>query len=177
MQQSAPDIEVFNRDGIRTLSNEIPLQTGDHVAFWCDVSQGHQATMLWFNTAAELKTFSPVREVFEKVDRLYYPDRHSPLVLEPPEGTDLIFFCRDGQVTDSELQACFSVGRPLSHLPAQNWLILRRHEVKIEGPLTAIPKEISDVQEIMKEIDRKLRPHFQGVTGIAFPHHPADEPN
>jgi hypothetical protein len=39
-----------------------------------------------------------VREVFEKVDRLYHPDRHRPIAFEPPEGTDLIFFCRDGQI-------------------------------------------------------------------------------
>jgi serine/threonine protein kinase len=175
--QSTPNIEVFNRGSIRSLSNELPLQTGDQVTIWCDVAEGHQATMLWFNAAGELKTFSPVREVFEKLDRLYYPARNQSMVLGPPEGTDMIFFCRDGRIADDELQACFSVGVPIPHLPAQNWLILRRREVKIEGPLTTIPKEISDVQEIMKEIDRKLRRHFQGVTGIAFPHHPADKTN
>src|SRR5262249_5115939 len=126
--QSVPAIEIFSADGIRNLSNELPLQTGDRVAIWCDISRGHDATMLWFNAAGELKRLSPVREVFEKVDRLYYPARHRPVALEPPEGTELIFFCRAGKITDEELQACFPVGTPLSRLPAQNWLILRRYE-------------------------------------------------
>jgi serine/threonine protein kinase len=173
--QSIPAIEVFNPDGIRTLSNELPLQTGDRVAIWCDISQGHRATMLWFNAAGELKTLSPVREVFEKVDRHYYPARNRSIALEPPEGTDLIFFCRDGRITDDELQACFLVGTPLPRLPAQNWLNLRRHEVTVEGPLTGIPAEIVEVEEIMKKINRKLRKHFQGVTGVAFPHRAAEE--
>jgi hypothetical protein len=174
--QSVPAIEIFSSEGIRNLSNELPLQTGDRVAIWCDVSRGHRATMLWFNAAGELKTFAPVREVFEKVDRLFYPARDSSIALEPPEGTDLIFFCREGQITDEELQACFPVGTPLPRLPAQNWLTLRRHEVTKEGPLSGIPpKEISEVEESMKEINRKLRLHFKGATAIAFPHYPANE--
>ena len=95
------------------------------------------------------------------------------IVLEPPEGTELIFFCRDGQIADDELRACFPVGTPLPRLPARNWLTLRRHEVTTEGPLHGIPNEILDVEKIMKEINRKLRRHFVGVTGIAFPHYPA----
>ncbi len=174
--QSVPAIEIFSPDGIRNLSNELPLQTGDRIAVWCDVSRGHRATMFWFNAAGELKTYSPVREVFEKVDRLFYPRRHDSIALEPPEGTELIFFCREGQITDEELQACFPVGTPLSRLPPQNWLTLRRHEVTKEGPLSGIPPpEISEVEESMKEINRKLREHFKGATAIAFPHYPADE--
>jgi hypothetical protein len=172
--QSVPTLEIFHPDGIRTLSNEIPLQTGDRLAVWCDVSQGHRATMYWFNAAGELKTFVPVREVVEKVDRLFYPARHRSVVLEPPEGTELIFFCRDGQITEDELQSCFPIGTPLPRLPAQNWLTLRRHEVTIEGQLTGTPaEEIRQVEEAMKEINRKLRRHFQGATAIAFPHYEA----
>jgi serine/threonine protein kinase len=174
--QSVPAIEIFRPDGIRNLSNELPLQTGDRVAIWCDISRGHDATMLWFNAAGELKRFSPVREVFEKVDRLYYPARHRSIALEPPEGTELIFFCRSGKITEEELQACFPVGTPLARLPAQNWLILRRFEATIEGPLSGVlPQEISAVEEVMKDINRKLRLHFKGTTAIAFPHYPADE--
>ena len=174
--QSVPAIEVYSPESIRHLSNELPLQTGDRIAIWCDVSRGHRATMVWFNAAGELKTFSPVREVFEKVDRLFYPARNRSMVLEGPEGTDLIFFCRDGQISETQLQACFPIGRPLPRLPAQNWLALRRHEVTIEGPLNGpLPREIVEVEESMKDINRKLRRHFQGATAIAFPHYPADE--
>jgi serine/threonine protein kinase len=173
--QSAPAIEVFSRDGVLNLSNKLPLRSGDRVVFWCDVSQGHQATMVWFNAAGEVKTFSPVHEVFEKVDRLFYPTQHRPMTLEQPEGSDLIFFCRDGQITDDELQACFPVGTPPPLLPERNWLTLRRHEVSTEGALPDVPREILEVEEMLKEIDRKLQHHFKGVTAIAFPHYPAEK--
>jgi serine/threonine protein kinase len=173
---SVPTINVFHRDGMRTLSNDLPLRTGDRVAVWCSMSQGHEAIVLWFNAAGELKTFSPVHDVADKVDRLVYPAPHRSISLEPPEGTDMIFFCRGGPVADDEVRACFPLGIVVPPLPAQNWLTLLRSEVKIEGPMKSeVPDEIVRIEGMLKQIERQLRRYYPGVTGIAFPHRVASE--
>jgi hypothetical protein len=87
----------------------------------------------------------------------------------------MFFFCRGEPVADADLQACFPSDAVVPTLPAQNWLTLLRSEVKIEGPLEPeVPDEVVQVEGIMKGIDRQLRRHFQGVTGIAFPHYAAE---
>jgi hypothetical protein len=109
-----------------------------------------------------------------KIDRLTYPTPHSSITLEAPEGTEMIFFCRGGPVSDEDIRACFPAGGTVPSLPSYNWLAMLRSDVKIEGPLKAeVPAEIVKVEGIMKEIDRKLRRRFQGVTGVAFPHQAA----
>ncbi len=177
--QSAPAIRVFRHDRIHNLSNVLPLRTGDQVEISCQISPGHRAVMLWFNGAGELKSFSPARDVDGKVDRLVYPGPNQATALKPPEGTDMIFFCRGDAVDVEMLQASFPVGTPPASLPAQNYLELRREAVKREGPLADVPdetlQEIQQVEELMKEINRNLLVHFKGVTGIAFPHYPAHE--
>jgi Protein kinase domain len=179
--QSAPAIGIFHRDRIRNLSNELPLRTGDQVSITCDISQGRRAVMLWFNAAGELKSFSPVRDIAGKVDRLIYPAPHRATVLEPPEGTEMIFFCRGDPVDIEGLQSCFPIGNPPPAIPDLNWLELRRDAVETKGPLTGVPddilQEIEHVEELMKDINRKLLGHFKGVTGIAFPHRRADQTN
>jgi serine/threonine protein kinase len=177
--QSAPEIGVFRHDRIHNLSNVLPLRTGDQVEISCHISPGHPAVMLWFNAAGQLKSFSPSRDVDGKVDRLIYPAPRRAAALEPPEGTDMIFFCRGEPVDLEKLQSSFPVGTPPPALPGENWLILRREAVNTEGPLANAPddvlQKILQVEELMKEIDRKLLVHFKGVTGIAFPHYPAQE--
>jgi hypothetical protein len=177
--QSAPEIGVFRHDRIHNLSNVLPLRTGDHVEISCHISPGHRAVMLWFNAAGQLKSFSPARDVDGKVDRLIYPAPRGAAALEPPEGTDMIFFCRGDAVDIEKLQASFPVGTPPPALPGENWLILRRGAVNTEGPLTNVADEVlqrvQQAEELMKEIDRNLLVHFKGVTGIAFPHYPAHE--
>jgi serine/threonine protein kinase len=177
--QSAPEIGVFRHDRIHNLSNVLPLRTGDQVEISCHISPGHPAVMLWFNAAGQLKSFAPKRDVDGKVDRLIYPAPRRAAALEPPEGTDLIFFCRGEPVDLEKLQSSFPMGTPPPALPGENWLILRREAVNTEGPLADAPddvlQKILQVEELMKEIDRKLLVHFKGVTGIAFPHYPANE--
>jgi serine/threonine protein kinase len=171
---SIPTITV---DRNRNLSNVLPLHTGDRIAVSCNISQGERAIMLWFDAAGELKQFEPARDVAEKVDRMVYPAPHDDFVLGPPEGTDLIFFCRGGPVPETELQKCFPVGKPPPLLPAQNYLELLRSVVETRGPLerSAIPGEIHQVETLMKDINRALLQQFDGVTGIAFPHRQAGE--
>lgn len=169
-----PTISVFRRDGARILSNELPLQTGDRLAVWCNISRGHEAIVLWFNPNGELKKLIPVRDVADKVDRMVYPAPRKTFSLESPEGTELVFFCRNGSATDEELRACFPTS-PGANLPPLNWLTLLRSEVKVEGPLDDdIPDAIVQIEGTMKQIDRQLRRYYQGVTGLAFPHHPAE---
>ena len=131
--------------------------------------------MLWFNAGGDLRQGEPARDLADKVDRMVYPATHEDIVLESPEGTDLIFFCRGRPVSDAELLACFPMGKPPPVLPTQNFLELQRGQVSIRGPLesSAIPGEIHQVEGLMKDINRALLKHFDGVTGIAFPHHPA----
>jgi serine/threonine protein kinase len=171
---SVPMIGVIRPEGIRTLSNVSPLRTGDRVQVGCSVAQGQRAIGLWFNAAGELRTLAPVRDVANRVDRLVYPSPHQFFTLEPSAGTEMFFFCRGEPIADSEMQTCFPSGTMLPILPAHNYLTLQRSEVRIEGPVnTEIPDEIVTIEETMKAIDRKLRRHFQGVTGIALPHYPA----
>jgi tRNA A-37 threonylcarbamoyl transferase component Bud32 len=177
--QSAPAIHVFRHDRIHNLSNVLPLRTGDRVEISCHIEPGHRAVMLWFNAAGELKSFTPVRDVDGKVDRLIYPGPNRAAVLDPPEGTEMIFFCRGDPVDLEQLQTSFPMGTPPPALPAQNWLELRRDKVEPLGPLEAasdeLVGEIERAEELMKEINRNLLVHFKGVTGIAFPHRAAGE--
>jgi hypothetical protein len=177
--QSAPAIRVFRHDRIHNLSNVLPLRTGDQVEISCQISPGQRAVMLWFNGAGELKSFPTARDVDGKVDRLIYPGPNQATGLKPPEGTEMIFFCRGDPVDVEKLQDSFPVGTPPPSLPTQNYLELRREAVKLEGPLADAPdeilREIQQVEELMKEINRNLLVHFKGVTGIAFPHYPAHE--
>jgi len=169
-----PTVSVFRRDGARILSNELPLRTGDRLAVWCNISRGHEAIMLWFNSQGELKKLTPVRDVADKVDRMIYPAPRKTFSLESPEGTELVFFCRNGRASDEELRACFPTTTGAT-LPPLNWLTLLRSEVKVEGPLgDEIPDAIVQIEGTMKQIDRQLRRYYQGVTGLAFPHEPAD---
>jgi serine/threonine protein kinase len=169
---SIPQITV---DGNRNLSNVLPLRTGDRISIACNISEGETAIMLWFNAGGDLRQGEPARDLADKVDRMVYPATHEDIVLESPEGTDLIFFCRGRPVSDAELLACFPMGKPPPVLPTQNFLELQRGQVSIRGPLesSAIPGEIHQVEGLMKDINRALLKHFDGVTGIAFPHHPA----
>ena len=175
--QSAPEIDVFRHDKIHNLSNVLPLRTGDQVEISCHISPGHSAVMLWFNAAGELKSFKPARDVDGKVDRLVYPAPRRAIALAPPEGTEMIFFCRGDPVDVDDLRASFPVGTPPPALPGENWLVLRRDVVNTEGPLNNVPdavlQRILQVEELMKQIDRNLQAHFKGVTGIAFPHYAA----
>jgi hypothetical protein len=168
---SVPEITVYSADGPRNLSNVLPLRTGDRIAVKCRVSQGQQATILWFNSAGELQPLKPVRDVAGEVDLLTYPGPYGFRALEPPGGTEMIFFCR-GEAADDDMRACFPNGVP--PLPEQNWLTMIRSKVEIWGPLKSdVKEETVAVAAVMKDIDRKLRRHFDGVTGIAFPHLPA----
>ena len=170
---SVPEISVLSNDGPRNLSNVLPLQTRDRMAVQCRISQGQQATILWFNSAGELKTLEPVREPAGQVDYLTYPAPHRYEALKAPAGTEMIFFCR-GEAVDEDLRGCFPKGAAVPRLPEQNWLTLIRSKVDIQGPLkSGVADETIAVEAIMKEIDRKLRQRFDGVTGIAFPHYPA----
>jgi serine/threonine protein kinase len=166
---SIPAITV---EGNRNLSNVLPLHTGNRISISCNISQGETAIVLWFDAAGDLRQAEPVRDVADKVDRMVYPAPHEDLVLEPPEGTDIIFFCRGKPVSDADLRACFPMGKPPPVLPAQNYAELLRGEVSIRGPLekSTIPSEIHQVETLMKKINRALLQHFDGVTGIAFPH-------
>ena len=163
--------------GTRSISNVVPLNTGDRIAIFCNMSQGETAVMLWFNAAGELKQYSPVRDVAANIDRMVYPEPHEEATLAPPEGTDMIFFCRGGPISEDELKACFPVGRPPPPLPAQNYLELQRGDVALQGPheKSASRSEFIPAETMMKDINRSLMKHFQSVTGIAFPHRPADE--
>lgn len=169
-----PTVSVFRRDGARILSNELPLRTGDRLAVWCNISRGHEAIVLWFNPQGELKKLTPVRDVADKVDRMVYPAPRKTFSLEAPEGTELVFFCRNGNATDEELRACFPTTSGAT-LPPLNWLTLLRSEVKVEGPLPDdVPDAIVQIEGTMKQIDRQLRRYYQGVTGLAFPHEAAE---
>ena len=169
---SVPKVTV---DGIRHLSNVLPLRNGDRITIACNISQGEQAKMLWFNAAGELHVYSPQRDVADRVDRMVYPAPHEEITLRSPKGTDLIFFCRGELVSDGKLRTCFPIGRPLDPLPSQNHLELQRGDVALHGPLgrSTIPREIHQVETAMKDINRFLQKHFLGVTRIAFPHGPA----
>jgi serine/threonine protein kinase len=168
---SSPNISVFREDGIRILSNELPLRSGDRIAVWCNLSRGKQAVLVWFNAAGEVKQLEPIRDVVGKLDRLVYPAPRRSFSLESPEGTEMFFFCRGEAISEQELKACFPIGSVAPKLPEYNWLILQRSEVKVEGRLKdGIPDEIGQIEGTMKEIDRQLRRHFEGVSGIAFPH-------
>ncbi|WP_010587336.1 serine/threonine-protein kinase [Schlesneria paludicola] len=169
---SRPVINVLHRDGVRMLSNALPLRTGDRIFVYCHISQGEEAVMLWFNPAGQLKIIRPVRDVAENVDRLVVPAPHRSLTLEPPEGTEMLFFCCGDDFSEQELRACFPEKPTSTNLPPHNWLTVQRSEVKIEGPLaTDIPDDILAVEESLKEINRQLKQHFKSVTGIVFPHH------
>jgi len=169
---SVPEISVAGSDGPRNLSNVLPLRSGDRIAVLCRISQGRQATILWFHSAGELTTLTPTRDVAGQVDHLTYPAPHRWITLEPPEGTEMIFFCR-GEARDDDLRSCFASGVSVPLLPEQNWLTLIRSKVDIQGPLqSGVTDEIVAVEAVMKEIDRELRKRFDGVTGIAFPHYP-----
>lgn len=168
---SRPVINVLHRDGVRMLSNALPLRTGDRIFVYCHISQGEQAVMLWFNPAGQLKIIRPVRDVAENVDRLVVPAPHRSLTLDPPEGTEMLFFCCGDDLTEEELRACFPDKPIATELPSQNWLTVQRSEVKIEGPLaTDIPDDILAVEESLKEINRQLKLRYKSVTGIVFPH-------
>jgi eukaryotic-like serine/threonine-protein kinase len=172
---STPVISVYRREGIRTLSNELPLKNGDHISIACNISRGHQAIMLRFNSAGELKMFTPVRDVVDSLDRLVYPTPHGSISLEPPVGTEMVFFCRGEPVDFEDLLGCFPKDQAIPVLPSHNWLTLQRQAVKIEGPLkSGVPDEIVKVEGLMKDINRKLKRFFPNVTGIAFPHVEAD---
>ncbi len=172
---STPTINVFGHDGVRTLSNELPLRTGDRLAVFCNISRGHDAIMLWFNAQGELKSFSPVRDVNDNIDRLVYPAPHRSFSLGAPEGTEMFFFCRGEPVAEEILQSCFPIGAVNPQIPPHNWLTLQRSAVKIEGPLKSeIPDGIVKIEGVLKDINRKLKQHFISVTGIAFPHDVAD---
>jgi hypothetical protein len=170
---SIPKITV---DGTSNISNVAPLNTGDRISISCNISQGETAIMLWFNAAGEIKQYAPVRDVAANVDRMVYPAPHEEITLTPPEGTDMIFFCRGEPISESDLNACFPAGKPPPPLPAQNYLELQRGEVTLQGPheKSANRGEINPVETMMKEINRSLVQHFQSVTGIAFPHRPAE---
>lgn len=167
---SVPRITV---DGIRNLSNVVPLRTGDRIAISCNISPGEKATLLWFNAAGELSVHSPIRDITDKVDRMVFPAPHEELTLEPPEGTDMLFFCRGEPVSADVLRDSFPIGTPPPRLPSHNYLELLRGELTLHGHLerTNIASEIHQVETTMKEINRQLMKHFQGVTGIAFSHH------
>jgi len=164
-------------DGTRNISNVVPLRTGDRIAVSCNISQGEQAIMVWFNAAGQLKQFSPVRDVAANIDRMVYPAPHEEIPLTAPEGTDMIFFCRGQPISESDLNACFPVGDPPPPLPAHNYLELLRGEVTLQGPhdKLASRSEFNPAETMMKNINRSLMKHFQSVTGIAFPHRRADE--
>ncbi|MDB5392111.1 MAG: serine/threonine protein kinase [Planctomycetaceae bacterium] len=172
--QSVPKVTI---DGIRTLSNVLPLHTGDRLSVACNISHGEKAIMLWFNSRGELNVYSPVRDVTDRVDRWVYPAPREQISLPPPEGTDMIFFCRGEPVSEAEIRACFPTGQSLPALPKRNYVELQRSEIVLHGPLkkSEIPNEIYQVETIMKEINRSLIKYFDGVTGIAFPHHPAED--
>jgi serine/threonine protein kinase len=171
---SAPWITV---DGNLNLSNVLPLRTGDRILVQCNISQNQEAVVVWFNPAGELKLFEPARDIAGNVDRMVYPAPHEGRVLEGPEGTEMIFFCRGEPVSLDQLWACFPVGKPVPKLPSQNYLELLRDEVKTLGlrQRSAKSDEILPVETLMKEINRCLKRHFAGVTGIAFPHARAEE--
>lgn len=171
---STPMINIFRRDGVRTLSNELPLRTGDRLTVSCNISRGHDAVVIWLNAAGEVKQLQPIRDVADKIDRLVYPAPRRSFGLEPPEGTEIFFFCRGQPISDDELNECVPRGTAIPILPPHNWVRLQRSETTVEGPLKSdVPDEIARIEEILKETDRRLRPHFQSVTGIAFPHLPA----
>jgi serine/threonine protein kinase len=171
---SIPEVNVLGTDGPRNLSNVLPLRTGDRFAVTCRVSQGQKATIVWFNSAGELETAPAVRDAADQVDQLTYPGPHHWVALKPPEGTEIIFFCRGESVDENDLRASFPNGVAIPRLPEQNWLELIRSNVKIRGPLkSGFTDDIVAVEAVMKEIDRQLRRHFDSVTGIAFPHYPA----
>jgi hypothetical protein len=113
---SVPKITVGNRN----LSNVVPLHTGDRIAITCNLSQGEKAIMLWFNAAGELHSYSPVRDVADNVDRMVYPAPHEEMLLQPPEGTEMVFFCRGEAVSDDDLRACFPMDRPLPPIPSRD---------------------------------------------------------
>lgn len=135
---SVPKITV---EGIRNLSNMVPLHTGDRITIFCNISQGEKATMLWFNAGGELSIHAPMRDIADNVDRMVFPAPHEELALQPPEGTDMIFFCRGEPVSADRLRACFPIGTPLPQLPSQNYVELLRDEITIHGTLdrSAIP--------------------------------------
>jgi tRNA A-37 threonylcarbamoyl transferase component Bud32 len=170
---SVPEISVLGSDGPRKLSNVLPLRTGDRIAVVCRVSQGQRATILWFHSGGKVELLEPARDVARQVDHLTYPTPHQWVALPPPAGTEMIFFCR-GVPAGDDLEAWFPNGVSVPALPEQNWLRLIRSEVDIEGPLkSGVTDEVVAVEAVMKTIDRDLRRHFDGVTGIAFPHYPA----
>jgi serine/threonine protein kinase len=178
MVQSVPTINVFHHRGIRTLSNELPLQTGDHFAVSCNVSPGHAAILLWFNAAGELKIYLPVRKAAGTVDKLIFPAPPRSLELGASEGVEMVFVCLNGEISEEEARACFPIGKRLEQLPARNWVVLHRSNVRAEGPLEPeISDAIVNIEAAMTEIDRHLRQHFAGVTGIAFPHDAAKRTN
>ncbi len=169
---SVPSITV---NGNFNLSNVLPLHSGDRISITCDISQGEQVSMLWLNAAGELRTFEPARDIAEKIDRMVYPAPGEQITLAAPEGTEMIFFCRGESVSADLLRACFHLGQPLAVLPKENYLELRRSEVTVRGPLAkaVTPGEIHQLATEMKDINRRLLQHFDGVTGIAFAHESA----
>jgi hypothetical protein len=174
---STPTVSIFRRDGVRTLSNELPLRTGDRLAVSSNFSRGQEAVVIWFDTAGEMKQLQPMRDVADKIDRLIYPAPRRSFSLDTPEGTEMFFFCRGQPISDNELKESFPRREDIPILPPHNWVTLQRSETKVEGPLKSdIPDEIVQLEGKMKEIDRQLRRHFQGVSGIAFPHRAESDP-
>lgn len=174
---STPTVSIFRRDGVRTLSNELPLRTGDRLAVSSNFSRGQAAVVIWFDTAGELKQLQPMRDVVDKIDRLIYPAPRKSFALDTPEGTEMFFFCRGQPISDDDLKECFPRREDIPILPPHNWVTLQRSETKVEGPLKSdVPDEIVQLEGKMKEIDRQLRRHFQGVSGIAFPHRAESDP-
>jgi len=175
--QSVPEILVIRNNEIVNLSNVLPLRTGDRVTVTFDVSPGEPVTTVWLDAAGQLRLLPTIRTTGEKLDDIKYPEANHPARVAPPEGTDMIFVCRGDPISEGELRACFTDLAPPA-LPDVVLLHLRRSQIEARGPLpprSAAAAQVERVGEFMKQIDVRLRLHFEGVRGVAFPHRAADE--
>jgi serine/threonine protein kinase len=174
--QSVPEILVIRNNEVVNLSNVLPLRTGDRVTVSFDVSPGEPVTMVWLDAAAQVRILPTVRTTGDKLDDLRYPEAIRPVQVGPPEGTDMIFVCRGDPISEGDLRACFTDESP-PVLPDDVLLHLRRSQIEARGPLpprSAAAAQVERVGEFMKQVDTRLRRHFEGIRGVAFPHRAAD---
>ncbi|HVC94121.1 MAG TPA: serine/threonine-protein kinase [Pirellulales bacterium] len=175
--QSVPEILVIRNDEVVNLSNVLPLRTGDRVTVTFDVSPGEPVTMVWLDAAGQVRSLPTARTTGDKLDGIRFPDATRPARVGPPEGTDMIFVCRGDPISDGDLRACLTDESPPA-LPDEVLLHLRRSQIEPRGPLpprSAAASQVERAGEFMMQIDSRLRRHFVGVRGVAFPHRAADD--
>ncbi|HEV3005483.1 MAG TPA: hypothetical protein VGX78_13540 [Pirellulales bacterium] len=175
---SIPTMTVVRNNEPVTLSNVLPLRTGDRFAISCNVHPDEPVILLWFDAGGQLRVLSPDRRKVDEVDGLFYPGWNRFTQADGPEGTDLIFVCRGAAPAEEKLRACFPVGQPPPAIPPNLLLRLSRRELERSGPLeprSDAAAQVDRAEQFIRQIDGRLRRHFAGVRCLAVPHRGAIE--